>query len=106
MKVLKYIVFISILSGIFFIVWKKSDQKGFQRCWSSFRKAVLLAALITGLINDPIRALQPPENNNNPHQERIRDQEYSLLENNDGKVIMAKGGGSGNIPGNLPSSIG
>ena len=96
MRILKYIMFISILSGLFFIVWKRSEQKGFRRWWSSFRRAVFLAAILTGLINDPIKAFEPPESNNGVYQERIRDQEYALWEN-DKKVVMAKGGGSGNI---------
>ena len=31
MKILRYLIFISILSGIFFVIYRQSDEKSFRR---------------------------------------------------------------------------
>ena len=43
MKIFKYIVFLSILTIIFFVIDQQSDEKGFLRWSISFKIAVLIA---------------------------------------------------------------
>ena len=50
MKILKYMVFILILIGIFFVIYRQSDENGFRRWQISFKIAVLIAASTAGLI--------------------------------------------------------
>ena len=50
MKILKYIIFLSILTGIFFLIYRQSDQKDLRKLWISFKIAVLVAAIVAGLI--------------------------------------------------------
>lgn len=51
---LKYIIFISILSTIFLVIYRQSDKKGLGRFWISFKMSVFLAGILSGLI--PISA--------------------------------------------------
>ena len=62
MKILKYIIFLSILSGIFFVIYRQSDEKGFDRWWRSFKIAGLIAASAAGLIPGSTEAKEPPSN--------------------------------------------
>ena len=78
MKILKYIIFISILSSLFFVIYRQSDKKGFRRWQISFKTAVLIAASVAGLIPVNSEAIEPP-GNNNP---------------DDGQVILAKADGN------------
>jgi hypothetical protein len=81
MKILRYIIFLSILSGIFFVIYRQSDKKGFQRWWISFKIAVLIAASAAGLIPVNTEAIEPPGNNNQVYQERLlSDQEFNSFE--------------------------
>ena len=50
MKIFKYIIFISILISLFFVIYRQSDKKGFSRWRISFKTAVLIAASVAGLI--------------------------------------------------------
>ena len=50
MKVLRYLIFLSILSGTFFAIYRQSDDKGFRRWWVSLKMAVLIAAILAGLV--------------------------------------------------------
>jgi len=65
MKILKYILFLSILSSLFILVYRQSDKKGFRKWWISFRMAILIAATLAGLIpynaeaTDNTNAIQP-----------------------------------------------
>ena len=63
MKILKYIVFLSILTGIFFLIYRQSDQKGLRKLWISFKIAVLVAAIIAGLIPANTKAVELNRNN-------------------------------------------
>ena len=49
MKILKYIIFVSILSGIFFVIYRESGHKGFRRWRISFKVAVLIGVSVAGL---------------------------------------------------------
>ena len=85
MRIFKYIVFISILSGIFFVIYRQSDKKGFRRWWTSFKTAIIFSAIAASLIPVNPEAIEPPGNNNQVYQERL------LL---DQKVILVKTGDS------------
>ena len=50
MKILKYIIFLSILSGIFFVIYHQSDKKGFGRLWMSLKTAAVIAGVLSGLM--------------------------------------------------------
>jgi hypothetical protein len=95
MKVLKYITFLSILSGIFFVVYHQSDKKGFGRVWMSLKMAAIIAAILAGLIPASTEAIEPSVNNNQVVHERvIGDRKFNSLEDNDRHVILAKTGDS------------
>ena len=95
MRILKHIIFISILSGIFVLIYRQSDEKGFRRWWISFKPAVLTAAIAAGLIPFNTEAIESPGNNNQVYQERLlSDQEFNSFEDNDQKVILVKTGDS------------
>ena len=97
MKILKYIIFLSILIGIFFVIYRQSDKRGFRRWRISFKIAVLFAASAAGLIPINIDAMEPPGNNNQIYQERLlSDQKFNSFENNDQKVVLAKSEGGPN----------
>ena len=50
MKILKYIIFISILSSIFFIIYRQSDKEGFHKLWAALKLAAIIAGILAGLI--------------------------------------------------------
>ena len=88
MKILRYITFLSILSGIFFVIYSQSDKRGFRRWWISFKTAAVL-------ISANLETMEPPGNNNQVYQERLlSDQEFNSFEDNDQKVILVKTGDS------------
>ena len=68
MKSLKYLVFLSILGGVFIGVYRKSDKKGFNRLWVSIRIAIFLAAIQAGLIPVGVQASENdfPKNSSLP----------------------------------------
>lgn len=86
MRILKYIIFISILSGMFFVIYRQSDQKGFRRWRTSFKAAAIIAASLAGLVSESAEA-----------------QEFHLYENTDQQVILARRDSSGTPS---PSNIG
>jgi len=95
MKIFKYIVFLSILSGIFFVIYRQSNEKGFSRWWISFKIAVLIAASAAGLIPANTEAMELPGNNNQVYHERLlSEQEFNSFEDNQQKVILVKTGDS------------
>ena len=63
MKILKYIIFISILSSLFFVIYRQSDEKSFRRWWASLKMAALAAAILAGLIPTRTKAIKPSVNN-------------------------------------------
>ena len=85
----------SILSGIFFVIYRQSDEKGFHRWRTSFKVAVIIAASVAGLMPVNTDAIEPPGNNNQVYQERLlSDQEFNSFEDKDQKVILVKTGDS------------
>ena len=83
MKIFKYIIFFSILSGIFFLIYRQSDQKGLRKLWTSFKIAVSIAAISAGLIPVSAEAIEPSGN-------------FNSFKDNDQKqkVILVKTGDS------------
>ena len=95
MKVLKYIIFLSILSGIFFLIYRQSDDKGFRKWWTSLRMAVLIAAILAGLIPNRVEAIEPRVSNNSPSIETVlSNQELDSLDNPNSRIILVKTGDS------------
>ena len=86
MKTFKYLIFLSILSGMFFVIYRQSDQKAFRRCRTSFKTAAIIAASLAGLVSESAEA-----------------QEFHLYENTDQQVILARRDSSGTPS---PSNIG
>lgn len=86
MKILKYITFLPILSRIFFVIYRKSDKRGFRKWWISFKTAVLFSATAVGLIPASTEAIEPSRNDNQVYQERLFSGQ---------KVILVKTGDSG-----------
>ena len=56
MKILRYLIFFSILSGIFFVIYRQSDEKGFRRWWISLKIVVLITASTVGLVSESAEA--------------------------------------------------
>jgi putative component of toxin-antitoxin plasmid stabilization module len=75
MKILRYLIFLSILSGIFFVIYRQSDKKGFRKWWISFRMAAFIAAILAGLIPNPVEASETyiPSNSSSISIERVVD---------------------------------
>ena len=95
MKIFRYLIFISILSGIFFVIYQQSDEKGLQKLWTSFKIAIYIAAVSAGLITTPAEAIEPPANNNQVYQEKlVSDQEFNSFKDKDQKIILVKTGDS------------
>jgi hypothetical protein len=95
MKIFKYILFISILSSLFIVVYAQSDKKGFGRLWISLKMAALIAAILAGLIPASTEGIETYGNNDQVYQERLlSDQEFNSFEDNQQKVILVKIGDS------------
>ena len=93
MKIFRYLIFISILCGIFFVIYQKCDEKGFRRWRTSFKTAIIFSAIAAGLITVNTKAIEPTGNNNQVYQERLlSDQEFNSFEAKDQKVILVKTG--------------
>ena len=72
---MRYIIFLSILSGIFFVIYRQSDKKGFRKWYTSFRMAAFIAAILAGLIPNPVEASETyiPSNSPSISIERVVD---------------------------------
>ena len=78
MKILKSLIFLSILTSLFFLIYRQSDQKGLRKLWTSFKIAVLVAAIAAGLIPANTEAIEPAGNNNQVYQETlVSEQEFN-----------------------------
>ena len=96
MKILRSLIFLSILSGIFFVIYRQSDEKGFRRWWISFKIAVLIAASAAGLITNPVEAIEPDTTDNSTRIERvISNQELGSLDDSNSRVVLVKTPGQG-----------
>jgi len=58
MKLLKYLIFLSILSSSFIVIYRQFDIKGFRRWWICFKIAVFIAAVLSGLILPSTEAVE------------------------------------------------
>ena len=95
MKIFRYLIFFSILCGIFFVIYQQCDEKGFRKWRTCFKAAVIIAASAANLMPVNIDAIEPPGNNNQVYQERLlSDQEFNSFEDKDQKVILVKTGDS------------
>ena len=65
MKIFKYIVFLSVLTGIFSLIYRQLNEKGLRKLRISFKTAVLVAAIVAGLIPVSTKAV---EFDRNSHQ--------------------------------------
>ncbi len=103
MKILRYLIFLSILSSIFFVIYQQSDQKGFRRWLISFKAADLFAASAAGLIPLNTEAIESPGNNNQVYQERLlSDQKVILVKTGDSSPSVPTSPGRGQ-PSNFPT---
>jgi hypothetical protein len=99
MKILKYIIFVSILSSLFFLVYRQSDKTGFRRWWMSFKMSAFIAAILAGLIPSNVEAIELDVPNNSPSIETVfSNQEFNSLGEDSQQVILAKADG-GVLPG-------
>ena len=60
MKLLKYIVFISIFSGIFLVIYRQSDRKDFRIWWISFKMLAFITTILASLIPNQVQAVPLP----------------------------------------------
>ena len=105
MKIFKYLIFLSILSGIFFLIYRKSDQKGLRKLRLSFKIAVLVAAIAAGLIPLNTEAIESPGNNNPVYQERLlSDQKVILVKADYSSPSVPTSHGTGQ-PSNFPTPL-
>lgn len=105
MKLLKFIIFLSILGSIFLIVYRNSDNKGLRKLWISFKITIVIAASLASLSSEGAEAtvLQVV------HERLVSNQEFNSLEENDRQVILVKTDGNpitpptrGSGPSNFP----
>lgn len=89
MKIFRYLMFLSILSAIFFVIYRNSENKGFRRWWISFKMSVIIAASLAGLVSESAEA-----------------QEFNRFENSDQTLVLLVRHDSSGTPSNLPSNIG
>jgi hypothetical protein len=66
MKILKYIIFVFILSSLFFLVYRQSDKAGFHKWWMCFKIATFIAAILAELIPSNVGAIELDVPNNSP----------------------------------------
>ena len=91
MKILKCLVFLSILSGIFFVIYRQSDEKGFRKWRTLFSIAAVIAASVAGLIPVNSEAVEPVTNANQaPYERVLSEQELDSLDDSDRQVILAR----------------
>lgn len=96
MRIFKYITFLSILCGIFFVIYRKSKEKGFRRWWNSFKVAVVSSAVASDLIDINPESGKTFGNNS--------------FQNNNQQVILVKADGNpvtpptNRGPSNFPTS--
>jgi hypothetical protein len=66
---------IQSFSQHFFVIYRQSDKKGFRKWWISFRMAAFIAAILAGLIPNPVEASETyiPSNSSSISIERVVD---------------------------------
>ena len=84
MKVLKYTIFLSILSSLVFVIYCQSDEKGFRRWRTSFKAAAIIAASLSCLVSEDAEA-----------------QDFNSFKNTNEQVILVGRDSTPNVPFNL-----
>ena len=103
MNIFRSLIVLSILSGIFVLIYRQSDKKGFRRWRISFKTACIIAASAAGLIPVNTKAIEPTGNNNQVYQERLlSDQKVSLVKTGDSSPSVPTSPGRGQ-PSNFPT---
>ena len=98
MKLFQSIIFISILSAIFLVIYRQCHEKGFRKLWVAFKIAVVIAATLAGLIPENAEAQELTSNNN---------QQITLVARDSGGTpsnVPYNGGKPGQSPANFPIS--
>lgn len=94
MKGLKFLTFLSVLGGIFLIINYNSHHRGFYGICKSFKMAVLVATIISGLISYPVGAEEIeyyfPNNSSAMEKVLLSNQEFNSLDDKNLQVILAK----------------
>jgi hypothetical protein len=71
MKILRYIILISSFSGIFLLVYRQSDKTSFPKWSMSFKTAAFIAAILAGLIPNPVKQIELDVPTNLPSISRV-----------------------------------
>ena len=101
MKLFKYSIFLLILFGIFVVVYRNCNKKGFRRLFVSIKLAIIIAAILSGLIGENAEAVEHYGTTINPSMERVlSNEEFNLL---DEQVILVKAEGNPGTPPNRGS---
>lgn len=91
MKILKFIIFLSILDIIFIIVYRNSDNKGLRKLWIFFKIAIVIAAGLASLSSEGVEKTEPFVSNSEVvHEKLVSNQEFNCLEENDRQLILVK----------------
>lgn len=70
MKLFKYSIFLLILFGIFVVVYRNCNKKGFRRLFVSIKLAIIITAILSGLIGENAEAVEHYGTTINPSIER------------------------------------
>lgn len=100
MKLFQWIIFFSILSGIFLLIYRRCNEKGFRKLWISLKIAVVIAGTLAGLL---------PENAEAQEFDHFQDnnQQVTLVARDSGGTpsnVPYNGGKPGQSPSNFPMS--
>ena len=60
-----------MLIGLFLILYRNCDEKGFDRLYVSIKMAILIAGILVSLMAGPVEATNSRESNDSPPMERI-----------------------------------
>lgn len=84
MKLLKYTIFLSILSSLVFVIYCQFDEKGFCRYWIYLKLAVIIAVSLSCLVSEDAEA-----------------QDFNSFNNTNEQVILVGRDSTPNVPSNL-----
>lgn len=94
MKILKYLVFLSILTRIFFVIYRQSDKERLGQVAIFSKIAGSVEVFTAELIFNLVEEIEPSMNNNKVNHERLfSEQEFNSLEKDDRQAILAKADG-------------
>jgi hypothetical protein len=99
MRLFKYLIFLTTLVRVFFIVFSRSKSIGAKKFLRSFKISVVLTVSVLSLNSE---ILKISSNHDQPvHEKIVLTEEFNLLDNKNGQVILV---GRGDKPTNLPVS--